>query len=75
MHASHIEGQNILKSRLKIEVLEKHATNENFIYRHRWRDGDLLMWDNRCLFHNAVNDYHGHRRHMHRVIIRGERPE
>ena len=73
MHASHIEGQNILKSRLKIEALEKHATNENFIFRHRWRDGDLLMWDNRCLLHRADPNFDAtqHPRVMHRTCLRG----
>jgi len=32
------------------------------------------MWDNRCLFHNALNDYQGQRRHMLRVIVQGEQP-
>ena len=73
MHASHIEGQNILKSRLKIEALEKHATNENFIFRHRWSDGDLLMWDNRCLLHRADPNFDAtqYPRVMHRTCLRG----
>jgi taurine dioxygenase len=42
--------------------------------RFRWEVGSLAFWDNRCALHNPVNDYHGHRRLMHRITLKGERP-
>ena len=46
-----------------------------FHYRHRWRDGDLVIWDNRCLTHQACGGYSlPDIRRMHRTTIRGDRP-
>jgi taurine dioxygenase len=44
-------------------------------FRLSWQPGTLTVWDNRCTRIYAVNDYHGERRVMHRVIVTGERPE
>jgi taurine dioxygenase len=46
-----------------------------FQYRHKWRDGDLVIWDNRCLNHQACGGYSlPDIRRMHRTTIRGDRP-
>ena len=46
-----------------------------FRYRHKWRDGDLVIWDNRCLNHQACGGYQlPDIRRMHRTTIRGDRP-
>ena len=43
------------------------------MYTHRWRPGDLVFWDNRCLLHRAVANYEmgTHRRVLHRLVIKG----
>jgi taurine dioxygenase len=43
--------------------------------RFAWRPGSIALWDNRCTQHNPVNDYHGHRRVMHRITLAGDRPQ
>ncbi len=51
-----------------------HLTQDAFIYRHRWREQMLLMWDNRCTMHFAEGGYDGHLRLMHRTTVGGDRP-
>ena len=57
-----------------LDYLCDHAVRPEFTCRFRWRPGSIAFWDNRCVQHNAINDYHGQRRVMHRVTIEGERP-
>ncbi len=58
-----------------LDELYAHCTRPEFIYRHKWRLGDLLMWDNCSLQHLAVQDYAlPQRRRMHRTTIRGSVP-
>lgn len=58
-----------------LDEIYAHCTEPQFIYRHRWRVGDLLMWDNCSLQHLAVQDYAlPQRRRMHRTTIRGTVP-
>jgi len=54
--------------------LYQHAVRPEFTCRFRWRANSIAFWDNRCVQHNAINDYQGQRRVMHRVTIEGERP-
>jgi alpha-ketoglutarate-dependent taurine dioxygenase len=54
---SGIEGLTPEESRPILDFLYEHATQHDLIYRHHWRPGDVLMWDNRCTLHYAVHDY------------------
>lgn len=73
MHASHLDGMPMDEGRTCIEALEAHATQPQFLYRHRWRAGDVLMWDNRCLLHHADANFDAatHPRVLHRTCLRG----
>jgi taurine dioxygenase len=52
-----------------------HATDPRFIYRHQWRVGDLLIWDNCSTQHLAIRDYElPQRRLMERTTVRGSAP-
>ena len=57
-----------------LQYLLRHAIRPEFTSRFRWQKRSVAMWDNRCTLHCPVADYRGHRRHMHRVVITGDRP-
>jgi taurine dioxygenase len=58
-----------------LDDLLEHATQETFQYRHKWRQGDLVLWDNRCLLHKANGDYdHAQTRYLYRVMLQGTVP-
>jgi alpha-ketoglutarate-dependent 2,4-dichlorophenoxyacetate dioxygenase len=52
-HASHIIGMPVPDGRLVLLDLMEHATQSRFVHAHRWRQGDLVIWDNRCTMHRA----------------------
>jgi alpha-ketoglutarate-dependent 2,4-dichlorophenoxyacetate dioxygenase len=52
-HASHIDGMPIPDGRLLLMELMEHATQRQFVHAHKWRQGDLVIWDNRCTMHRA----------------------
>jgi taurine dioxygenase len=66
-----IEGLNKSESDAILSFLYDHCKNADFQCRVSWRKGDVTMWDNRATWHKAINDYHGHRRYMHRVTVEG----
>jgi taurine dioxygenase len=65
----HLEGMTPEESRGILTFLYEHAAKPEFVYRHSWRDGDVVMWDNRCLLHYAVHDYGDAVRNLHRVTV------
>jgi taurine dioxygenase len=69
----HFEGMSPAESRPLLQFLYEHCTRPEFIYRHRWGPGDVVMWDNRCTHHYAIHDYGDTaERLMHRITILGE---
>jgi taurine dioxygenase len=57
-----------------LDYLFRHQIRPEFTCRFHWEPGSIAFWDNRCAQHNPVNDYHGHRRLMHRITLKGDKP-
>ncbi len=57
-----------------LNFLFQHQIKPEFTCRFSWRAGSMALWDNRCVLHNPINDYHGYRRVMHRVTLAGDTP-
>jgi alpha-ketoglutarate-dependent taurine dioxygenase len=75
-HAIGIVGMPKNDSAALLDTLLAHATQPRFVHVHRWRPGDLVMWDNRCTLHRAVAnfDMNRYRRVMHRNVVKGSVP-
>jgi taurine dioxygenase len=72
---AHFADMSPEESQPLLQYLFQHAIQPAFVYRHRWRRGDLVFWDNRCTMHQAIRDYGpDEHRHMHRTTVRGESP-
>ncbi len=69
---THIVGWTVEESQALLSYLYQHMSKPEFGYQFRWEPGSIAMWDNRSTWHWALNDYDGHRRHMHRITIAGE---
>ena len=73
-HTVRFDGMTVEESAPLLNYLKAHFVRPEFTCRFRWEPGSLAIWDNRCTQHNALNDYHGQRRIMHRVTIKGDEP-
>ena len=68
-HVSHVAGMARAESDALLDRLMAHATQERFVFRHRWGSRDVVMWDNRCTMHCATPyDAAGERRVIHRTV-------
>lgn len=64
-----IEGMADAQAQPLLMELFRHQVRDDFVYRHRWQPGMLLMWDNRCVIHAATGGYDGHARLLHRITL------
>ena len=69
-HASEIVGWPVPEGRLLLRELIEHATQREFVYRHDWRAGDLVIWDNRATMHRGRNFDESRVRDLRRVTTR-----
>lgn len=69
IYSTRLEGMSEADSAPILERLYRHATRPEFCCRHRWRAGDLVIWDNRTSLHYAVNDYDGYERLLYRTTF------
>ncbi len=69
-----VEGLTQPETDALLGFLFKHMVQDDFIYRHHWQAGMVLMWDNRCTMHFAEGGYDGHLRLMHRTTVAGDAP-
>jgi alpha-ketoglutarate-dependent 2,4-dichlorophenoxyacetate dioxygenase len=75
-HASHIVGMPVEEGQVLLNELMDFATQPQFVYRHKWRVGDLVIWDNRCTMHRATPfEATDHVRDLRRTTIIDTTPE
>lgn len=67
-----VKGMDKAESDALLQRLFDHSAKPEFVYAHKWRAGDIVMWDNRCTMHRATTyDVEKHERTMHRTTIKG----
>jgi len=74
-HTVRFEGMTNEESAPMLDYLYRWQVRPELTCRFRWEPGSIALWDNRCAQHNAINDYPGQRRLMHRITLAGERPK
>lgn len=73
-HTARFEGMSEEESADLLGFLFRHCVKPEFTCRFRWQPGSLAFWDNRACLHYPINDYHGHKRLMHRITLAGDVP-
>jgi taurine dioxygenase len=73
-HTVRFAGMTEEESAPLLHYLYQHQVKPEFTCRFAWQPGSLAFWDNRCVQHNPVNDYHGYKRLMHRITLAGDTP-
>ena len=74
-HVSHFAGMPRAESDVLLEKLLRHSTQDRFVFRHRWGQRDIVMWDNRCTMHCATPyDTGAERRVIYRTVVLDEVP-
>ena len=68
-YTTHIQGLAPAESDAILAYLHAHCQHLHFVYRHRWAVGDMVLWDNRSVLHNAILDYKPHQRRMQRASV------
>jgi len=73
-HATHVVGLSVPEGRVLLADLLEHATQPQFVYRHEWQPGDLVMWDNRAVLHRGRRYDLAQRRDMRRSTVEDTLP-
>jgi len=68
-HAMMIHGMEVPEGRILLKELMDHATRPEFVHTHRWTEGDLVLWDNRCTMHRACEYDPSKIRELHRTTV------
>lgn len=74
-YVTHIDGLPPAESRAILGYLHAHCMQVEFLFKHRWTLGDMVIWDNRSVIHNAILDYKPHQRRMHRASVFARQPQ
>ena len=73
-HTVRFDGWTEEESAPLLNWLHQHQIRPEFTCRFQWQTGSIALWDNRAALHFPINDYHGHKRVMHRITLQGDRP-
>ena len=68
-HSVRFKTMTSIESEQLLNILFEHQINPAFTGSYRWKKGAMVLWDNRCVQHYPLNDYHGYKRVMHRITI------
>ncbi|MEE8352098.1 MAG: TauD/TfdA family dioxygenase [Rhodospirillales bacterium] len=73
-HTIAIKGMGTQESGPLLDFLFAHHRRDEYTCRFKWQPGSIAFWDNRMTQHYPLNDYHGHKRVLHRITLAGDVP-